>query len=498
MALPINIDKLISGETVEWERIEFKEGWNPQSVLHSICAFANDFNNWGGGYIILGIASEKGMPILPPVGLEANLIDSIQLELNQLCRRILPNYFPLVEPVDFRGKKILILWCPGGSTRPYKAPDKLGKESQYYYYIRRFSATVKATRDNEYELISMTNQVPYDDRTNMRASVADFDLSGIKEFLDEIKSTMKVSELSVNELARRMNIVEGPDEYLLPKNAGLLFFGKNPQYFFPSAKIEIVRFSDDAGSEFTEKIFGGPLHQQLRSALNYIRDAIIEEKIIKRPGQAEADRYFNYPYQAIEETLANAVYHRSYSDDSPIEVKIFPSHIDIISFPGPLPPLNRVNLQMGKFIIRKYRNRRIGEFLKEIHLTEGRGTGIPTILKELEKNGSPKPIFETDDARSYFLATIKIHPSFRMLNFSKADSMNLPKYSGRILEFCLSPKTRFEIFEYIGLSNQFINYKAYIVPLLEKGLLSFTIPDKVRSRNQKYFTTETAKDMFNS
>lgn len=261
MALPINIDELISGETVEWERIEFKEGWNPKSVLHSICAFANDFNNWGGGYIILGIASENGMPILPPVGLEVNLIDTIQLELNRLCRRILPNYFPLVEPVDFRGKKILILWCPGGSTRPYKAPDNLSKESQYYYYIRRFSATVKATRDNEYELISMSNQVPFDDRTNMRASVADFDLSVIKAFLEEIKSTMKVSELSINELVRRMNIAEGPDEYLLPKNAGLLFFGKNPQHFFPSAKIEIIRFSDDSGSEFTEKIFNGPLQR---------------------------------------------------------------------------------------------------------------------------------------------------------------------------------------------------------------------------------------------
>jgi len=61
---------------------------------------------------------------------------------------------------------------------------------------------------------------------------------------------------------------------------------------------------------------------------------------------------------------------------------------------------------------RRYRNRRIGEFLKELHLTEGRNTGFGKILRALEKNGSPKPIFETDDARTSFAATIFIHPGF--------------------------------------------------------------------------------------
>ncbi len=42
MPLPINIHELIHGSTVEWERIEFKEGWNPEIILHTICAFAND------------------------------------------------------------------------------------------------------------------------------------------------------------------------------------------------------------------------------------------------------------------------------------------------------------------------------------------------------------------------------------------------------------------------------------------------------------------------
>ena len=61
---------------------------------------------------------------------------------------------------------------------------------------------------------------------------------------------------------------------------------------------------------------------------------------------------------------------------------------------------------------RRYRNRRLGEFLKEINLTEGRATGIPTIQTELKKNGSPAATIETDDIRSYFLIDIPCHPDF--------------------------------------------------------------------------------------
>jgi ATP-dependent DNA helicase RecG len=49
MALPINIEDLVYGATVEWERLECKQGWNPEDIIHSACAFANDLHNWGGG-----------------------------------------------------------------------------------------------------------------------------------------------------------------------------------------------------------------------------------------------------------------------------------------------------------------------------------------------------------------------------------------------------------------------------------------------------------------
>ena len=66
MHLPIKIDDVLHGQTVEWERLEFKQGWNPEAVLHTMCACANDFHNLGGGYIFVGVAENHGQAVLPP------------------------------------------------------------------------------------------------------------------------------------------------------------------------------------------------------------------------------------------------------------------------------------------------------------------------------------------------------------------------------------------------------------------------------------------------
>ena len=71
-----------------------------------------------------------------------------------------------------------------------------------------------------------------------------------------------------------------------------------------------------------------------------------------------------------------------------------------------MPPLTKDDLKKERIIARKYLNRRVGDFLKELHLTEGKGTGIPKIRREMRNNGSKEPIFETDDERSYFLTIL--------------------------------------------------------------------------------------------
>jgi ATP-dependent DNA helicase RecG len=79
--LPISVADLLNRNVVESERIEFKEGWNPEPILHTICAFANDLGNFGGGYIVIGVAEKNGQPVLPPKGVEKGQLDAIQKEL---------------------------------------------------------------------------------------------------------------------------------------------------------------------------------------------------------------------------------------------------------------------------------------------------------------------------------------------------------------------------------------------------------------------------------
>ena len=136
--------------------------------------------------------------------------------------------------------------------------------------------------------------------------------------------------------------------------------------------------------------------------------------MIKYPDRAEADRFFNYPYAAIEEALANAVYHKAYDEREPIEVRINKDKIEIISHPGPDRSVTLEGLKNYEVYSRRYRNRRIGDFLKELHLTEGRNTGFKKILRAIKKNGSPLPVFETDEAHDYFVTRFFVHslPNF--------------------------------------------------------------------------------------
>ena len=155
--LPINIDRLLRQRTIEGERIEYKAGWNPKSVLHCICAFANDFHNLGGGYIVLGVEEQNGRPVLPPKGIKADSIDSIQNELLNLGNAaIQPYYHPLTATYDIDGRTILVLWAPGGETRPYKAKVNLAKaRREWAYGIRKHSNTIRAKGQDERELLSL-------------------------------------------------------------------------------------------------------------------------------------------------------------------------------------------------------------------------------------------------------------------------------------------------------------------------------------------------------
>ncbi len=114
----------------------------------------------------------------------------------------------------------------------------------------------------------------------------------------------------------------------------------------------------------------------------------------------------------------NAVYHRSYEHSvEPTKVFLYPSCLKITSYPGPVQGIEKEHLLPDATVPQvPSRNRRIGEFLKELRLAEMRYTGIAKIRRKMEENGSPAPSFEFDEGRTYFTAILPAHPGYSVIN----------------------------------------------------------------------------------
>lgn len=418
MAIPVNIEELINKRIVESARIEFKSDFNPNEIIHSVCAFANDIDNLGGGYIIVGVEEKDGSPVFPVKGIEQNRIDGILKELVGYCHCIEPLYNPVAEPVLFQGVYVIVIWVSGGYGRPYKASlDVLGKESRKsnkYYYIRKFSSTIIASADEEKELFYISTDIPFDDRPNLIAEVDDLDIGLMRSHLKEIGSDLykHSKKMDLLDIAEDLQLVSGPPERLKPLNVGILMFSEQPEKYFRYARIEVVDIPDPTGTNMTEKVFTGPIQRQLKDALAYIKNYTLKEVTIKNSCKAEATKIFNYPYTAIEEILSNAVYHRSYQINEPITVRITSESIEITSFPGFDRSISDESIEKYQIRSRIYRNRRIGDFLKELKLIEGRNTGFPNAIQALRSNGSELPKFEMNPERDYLSVIIPIHKYF--------------------------------------------------------------------------------------
>lgn len=506
MALPINISDLINRRVVENARVEYKGDWNPEPILHSICAFANDIDNWGGGYILIGIEEEDGIPKFPIKGLEKNSIERINKELLQKCNLMEPRYLPVVEQITYEGKEIIVLWVPGGPERPYKCPSAFPTEkalkAEKVYYIRKMSNTIKANELEIKELFLLANNQPFDDRPNLQAQVEDLKSSLISEFLYTVNSDLHEKSLKqpVSETAASMRLIGGPSELKRPLNVGLMFFNDRPDEFFPYARIEVVDKPDSTGIGMTEKIFTGPLDRQLRDALSYVKNYIIKEKVKKIPGQAEAERIFNLPYAAVEESLSNAIYHKSYQIGEPIIVTVTPERMEITSLPGPDRTITDEDIMNYRMVSKRYRNRRIGDYLKELKLVEGRNTGIPTILRAMADNGSEMPIFETDAERTYFTVVLPVHKEFQTVaedfpQQRKGVRRSLFELKGLILtvleENGNMPRT--ELAACLGYTKVTDTVSKAIKELMAEGKVIYLDPENVHSRNQRICLVDKKK-----
>ena len=175
----------------------------------------------------------------------------------------------------------------------------------------------------------------------------------------------------------------------------------------------------------------------------------------------------------------NSLYHRDYSLHEPVEISIEPDGIDILNCSGPDHSIPMAAIEKGDYLkSRRYRNRRLGDFLKELELTEGRSTGVPTIQEKLANNGSPRATFETTEDRLSILIHIPVHEGCGNVVVMKDtikdtinDTINITGTESKILDLIRKDNnvTRILLCTKTGLSDSTIarNLKS----LQEKGLV---------------------------
>ena len=276
--------------------------------------------------------------------------------------KIEPFYLPRIDMQEIDGKYVLLIWVPAGVNRPYNVRERVtaSNQSPCKWYVRSGTNTIEARGEVLDELREMANRTPFDERGNE---------------------------------------------------------SKNPAKFFPTTQVDIVIFPEGCIKNPNNMIevpkIVGPVPDMIKQALDYIKTNVIKKRIIKQKDKAESIIFFNYPYQAIEEAVVNALYHRDYQEREPVEITIEPEKISILSYAGPDRSISIDAIQKAERLkSRRYRNRRLGDYLKELQLSEGRGTGIPTIQDELRRNGSAPAVIETNEERSYFLIEIPCREGF--------------------------------------------------------------------------------------
>ena len=212
-----------------------------------------------------------------------------------------------------------------------------------------------------------------------------------------------------------MDLLETTPEGFKVKNVAAMMFCEHPEKFFKMTQVEIVIFPKGRLQDPDNMIEVAPIRgcvpKMIRDTMNYLKTNIIQKTIHKPEDTERSVVTYNYPYQALEEAVVNSLYHRSYIEREPVEITIEPDKISILNFGGPNHTISMQAIKEARMLrSRRYTNRRLGEFLKELDLTEGRATGIPTIQQKLRENGSPRATIETDEERTFFLIDIPCNP----------------------------------------------------------------------------------------
>lgn len=180
-------------------------------------------------------------------------------------------------------------------------------------------------------------------------------------------------------------------KYDCPTNAGMLFFAKNLRRFIPGAYIQYVRFAgkDRAGEIMTEHEFKSNLCTTLQELDTFVETTIANRRPIPVSSTRE-DPFVDYPYWATRELLMNAICHRDYTSNGPIQFYQYDDRIEIMNHGGLYGRANEQNFPK----VNDYRNIVVAEAMKVLGFVNRHSRGVLRVQKDLKANENGEAVYD--------------------------------------------------------------------------------------------------------
>jgi ATP-dependent DNA helicase RecG len=370
----------------------------------AICAFANDLpNHKKPGYLIIGAQDDGaivGAPItdqllqdLAAIRTDGNIIPPPALSVQKISFdegdvavvEVYPHQLP---PVRYKQR----IWIRNG---PRKATAGEAEERILNEKRSHFAKTFDTLPCLGAQLSDLSQA--FFKTTYLPAAISDEELSANGRVLEEQMASLKFYDLGAN----------------CPTNTGVLVFGTNPLYYLPGAYIQYVRYLGDTLSSdvVNEQLFSGPLVTLLAELDAFIRNQVVHQRPVAIT-QLREQQVYDYPYRAVRKALMNAVLHRDYQSNAPIQFYQFNDRIQIQNAGGLFGAARPDNFPK----MNDYRNPALAEVMKVLGYVNRFNRGISIIQTTLAENKSPAPVFEKDQP-TYFSVTLYRHPAYENADF---------------------------------------------------------------------------------
>lgn len=463
----------ITSERCDKQNIAIKKasGGAPSKLYDSLSSFSNQI---GGGIIVFGIDETAEFEIVGVYDAQ-----DLQRKVMEQSLQMEPVVRPLFTIAEIGGKMILsaeISECDI-YDKPcfYKGAGRLRGS-----YIRVGDSDQPMTEYEIYSYEAYKRRIHDELRTVERVTDDNLNKDKVMEYL--IKLRRQKPNL-INFKDDRILETQGILQNGLPTLAGLMLFGEYPQEFFPQLSVTamvvpgktMVELGEDGERFVDNKRIEGTISEMLESALAFVRRNMKVKTIITEQG-SRAD-LTEYPMKAVREILLNALIHRDYSlhtDHSPIRLLMYEDRLELEN-PGGL--YGRITIDdLGK-VSADTRNPYLAGALEIMIDTENRFSGIPTVYSQLKKAGLPSPVFI--DRRGVFQVIFYNKPTGQGKDTDLAEE---------IISFCTTPRSRGDLANKFRFGNPSYFMKTYVFPLIEAGKIKMTIPDKPKSKNQKYYS----------